>query len=530
MRGIASLILGIFAIISVALLQGVAIGVGEYTIALIAINAIAITIFTLVRPEFGIFFYLIIMHFERFLPLEYQPSRYVEGIGFGLNVSNLILLLVFGSWIVRLVLTRDRADLWLPSGRFGKLVVLYLAMVTFATANVLVAKMVLRVPYMWEGPTFFIALWRNAVLVPLLAIVIMQSKLSPRFVNRLAMLYIIAMVALGVWSVVTLVQAFVSGAIYHEIAAILRGAPIDLAMTSLAFVGVCVAMIILSRGSITRFLWLIPLVAILAAIAYMQRRATYIGVVLEFLVVLYIIGRRDHRYRPAVNAALVVGAIAAAIATPIVVIDRLAYTVQVVGGEYTLEGSAAIRLKLWGLVFSGMIERWWSILWGNGWAFASTAFTRARGVGGLSVHNLWLESFVDVGLVGVFLIASVYVEIFRIHYALALHSHRRLLVSFSISIASLVIAVQIWLLAHSSGLGGQYGTLLFIWTAAYIPLMRPGGPLARMYLPLHKCTGMEYLRYDPRDYPEDETDQKSLSGSNLRYRSVKSRYRETELV
>lgn len=516
MRGIASLVLGIFAIISIALLQGVAIGVGEYTLALIAINAVAITIFTLIRPEFGIFFYLIITHFERFLPLEYQPSQYVEGIGFGLNVSNLILLLVFGSWIVRLVLTRERKSLWFPSGRFGKLIVLYLAMVTFALANVLVAKMVWRVPYMWEGPMFFLQQWRNAVLVPLLAIVIMQSKLSPRFLNRLAVLYVVAMVALAVWSIVTLAQAFASGAIYHEIASILRGAPIDLQITSLAFVGVCVAMIILSKGMIARFLWIIPLIAILAAIAYMQRRATYIGVVLEFLVVLYIIGHRDRRYRPAVNAALVVGAIAAAIATPIVVIDRLAYTIQVVGGEYTLEGSAAIRLRLWGFVFSGMIERWWSILWGNGWAFASTAFTRARGVGGFSIHNLWLEVFIDAGLIGVFLIASLYVEIFRIHFAIALHNHQRLLVSFSVAIASLVIAVQIWLLAHSAGLGGQYGTFLFIWTAAYIPLMRPGGPFARMYLPLHKCTGMEYLGYDPQDYPEEDPDDHHHTGPKQR--------------
>ena len=506
MRGIASLVLGIFAIISVALLQGVAIGVGEYTLALIAFNAIAITIFTLVRPEFGIFFYLIIMYFERFLPLEYQPSRYVEGIGFGLNVSNLILLLVFGSWIVRLVLTRDRKSLWLPSGRFGKLVVVYLAMVTFALLNILFARMVLHVPYLWESPTYLISLWRNAVLVPLLAVVIMQSKLSPRFVNRLAALYVVAMVALAVWSVVTLVQAFASGAIYHEIAAILRGAPIDLAMTSLAFVGVCVAMMILSKGPIARFLWLIPLVAILAGIAYMERRATYIGVVLEFLVVLYIIGRRDHRYRPAVNAALVVGAIAAAIATPIVVIDRLAYTVQVVGGEYTLEGSAAIRLKLWGFVFSGMIERWWSIPFGNGLAFASSAFTRSAGFGGFSVHNMWLNAFVDYGIFGVIVIALIYYEIFRLHYATARQSTDRTIVAFSLSIAAIIIAVQPWVLTHTAGFGGQYGTLLFVWTAAYIPLMRSGGPLARMYLPLHKCNGTEYLGYDPRDDSEIDGD------------------------
>jgi len=118
---------------------------------------------------------------------------------------------------------------------------------------------------------------------------------------------------------------------------------------------------------------------------------------------------------------------------------------------------------------------------------------------------MWLEAFLDGGFVGVFLTIGIYVEVYRLFRAAMMSAESNLTAAYMVSLAAGVIGVQSWLIAHSMRFGGDYATMMLVFSAAVVVGMRPGGMFARM--PLHDGRiGMEYLGYDPDDHPEDQAE------------------------
>jgi O-antigen ligase len=519
LRSIPALTLGTGVVLIIALIQGYTIGTGDWDVSIFLIQGVALLVFAFIRPEIGIFLFLTIHHFEEFLPEEMRSANILGSRTFGLNARNIIALIILGSWFSQFILKlRSEQRNILPVGRFGRIVTYFVLYNFISLLITFVAINTTSSPWFYDPIRMYTSSLRAQTVLPIIALLVTQIELGPGIVKRLWWFYGICFVGMAWGGLYTILFASSLGFNEYDVAKELRGSPISIELLSTAFFGVALALIVVSKRQFVRFSAAISLFLILLCGAYLRRRAWYLAVVIEAVLVMYLLMRKDRKHRAAAMLTFILLGLAIAVYVPVVVIERIGETITVVGSEVKIESSVSLRFVLWENAIRTLYERWFNIMWGNGIGIASTAIPRMSGLPGLSVHNLWLETLLDKGIIGVVITIMVYTEVFRISKKILMSSDSPYTIAIFSAIAANVFAIQMWLFTHTSGFSTQLAIFYFVWIGVYVTRMRPGGPLAHSRFP-DGTLAIEYLGYRPEDHPEIVAKAEQLEGEQEQHRT-----------
>jgi hypothetical protein len=524
LRSIPALILGIGVVLIIALVQGYTIGTGDWDISIFLFQGIALLIFAFIRPEIGILLYLTMYHFEEFLPVEMRSANILGDRTFGLNARNIILLIILGSWFSQFILKlRNNQRNILPVGPFGRAVTYYVLYHFVSLFIIYISVNTTSSPWFYSPMRFYISTFRSQIVLPVIALLVTQIELGPGIVKRIGWFYGFCFVGMVWWGLYAILFAPTIGLNEYDVARELRESPISIELLSIAFFGVALALIVISKHQFVRFCAVIALFLILLCGAYLRRRAWYLAVVIEAVLVVYFLMRKDRKHRPAAMLTFIILGLAIAVYVPVVVIERIGETVTVVGSEVRVESSVSLRFVLWESAIRALYERWFNILWGNGIGISSTAIPRMHGLAGLSVHNQWLSTLVESGIIGVVISIMVYTEVFRISRKILMSSDNSFTVAIFAAIAANVFAVQMWLFTHATGFDSQLSTFYFVWIGVFVTRMRPGGPLAHSRF-TDGTLAIEYLGYRLEDHPEIVAKAEQLDGELEQQRNRSSTF------
>ena len=485
--------IGILALMALGVLFGWLISQGITGLPIYIVFGIMMALFTVWKPEVGIFSYLTYYNLIPVIPESLRLPGFDSGDSriFGLNATNAILLVVVAVWTIRFGTIRRK---WLRIGPFGKLILFYMAWMTFAFA--LAIYVAFTDPYADPLP-FYIAKWRSLMIPAVLAFMVLQTEVDEKYLKRMLNLLVVVMLtglAMGLYLVF-----FHTGPL--DVKYYLRILPVDLIYLVPLF-GILLAFFTISRSNMIVRIAMLTLALLTALpIGYSQRRGVYLAIVMEIVVLGYLLVRYNRRYL--VGALVVVGisVVVGSVALPRVVEERVTETfIDPSSGKERIEGSAYARIDYAEVGLTIVEQRWWSMVWGSGTSVASTALTR-RVIGhGRSLHNTWIESFIDYGIIGVVLFVAIYVGQFQMLNILVL-TRKTYYTGLGLGLGAFLISVQGWAFTHTYGFDDQLPTMLWVIAALITGQLRPGGAFADLELPDGRL-GKELLGYARDARPE----------------------------
>jgi len=481
----------LFGVLGIGIFFGWALGTGVTGLSIYVLESVLLLVLTLYQLSFGIFIFLLLMHVVPLIPasLRLPGVALADVYVFGLNVSNLVLLILMVSWGIRFVASRQG---FRPLGPFGKLVVLHMAWITFSLLRTLMLGLLLPGQAHMDRPTALIAVWRSNMIVPVISFLIMQTAITPRYFIAIIRLYMTVMIIGIIWGLSPIVNF--SGEI-GLISAQLRRAAVDIALL-VPFFGVVVVLFVVSKKALPRMVWIALACIAVLPVAYLRRRGIYLTTAIELIMASLFLVKLNRRYAFRVAVLLLITVAAGVLFMPHVVFDRIAYSYAYdpVSHEYVVDSSIEKRFIFWRVALDVLKRQWWMIPWGHGLGM-SRVFMRDYIGRGMSVHNFWLQSLVDFGVIGVAIIIAVYVAQFRICRAMWRASNT-LVMAFGISLAAFIIADQGTKLAHTFAFTGELQMMVWVISALATTQLRPGGILAESRLPDGRL-GKELLGYSP---------------------------------
>jgi len=484
------LIVGVLGVVGLALFMGWAVGVGITGLPIYALVILILLTLMMINPATGPFAFLAAVHILPFLPPSItSPGYTTEVYVFGLSATNALLLMLAGSWFMRFAVAQR---VTLPMGPVGKVVLIFLAFMTVSMIRSVLIRTYFPAPAIRETALNYVAYWRAGVIAPLFALLIMQTHINKRHFMLILKLYAIVMI-MGVLAGVEIV-ADTSGE--SMLTAHLRGAPLNLGILMIPFYGIAVTMILLDSRMIHRLFWLALMLLATIPVGYLHRRGTYVAILAEVIIVfIYLIKDRKSNKMMVAFLFLVIVAVGVFF-MPETIIERVQYTFyDPSSGVERFDPSVGVRFLLWGVAVKKILETWWIALVGLGFARAPSVTREALG-SGLSIHNTYLQEFLDHGIPGIALMIACYVVLFRM-FRLMRNAPEPLAAAFGNALMAFTISIQLWNIAHSTSVSeGQHGMMLWVIAALVTTQLHPGGMFADMRLPDGRL-GKELLGYPP---------------------------------